>query len=368
MAIYTLFSLTSGLIKLSILLFYRRLSSRAVSPAFRWTMRITIFVIGAYSIAFVIIPIFMCRPISAFWNQVDFERIAHGYKYKCINEGVDVVAHGIISTVQDLVVAFLPTLLCWNLQLPVRQKVVLCAIFALGYSTVAVGAMRTYQGYRLFFTTYDVTWVASDIWLWSLLELHIGSICANAPALRIFFGKVLNANRLASWTRTRSHSYSYGSKKQNRSKEHGGIGILSQMKSRGCFKNDCYNNDHSSHVVVVRSNRDDATDAHFGDVIHNPRDSMTRPLALEYYDTALTHDSYVHDIEMHGLKKNSSSINDDVQALPHLPAPVTLRQGQGRTQLPLSQVRTSWFVDGRRFVWRPWLRNARAQEDAKHPQ
>jgi hypothetical protein len=69
MAIYILYSLTSGLIKLSILLFYRRLSSRAVSPAFRWTMRITIFVIGGYSIAFIIIPIFACRPLSAFWDE-----------------------------------------------------------------------------------------------------------------------------------------------------------------------------------------------------------------------------------------------------------------------------------------------------------
>lgn len=157
MVIYVLFSLTSGLIKLSILLFYRRLSSRAVSPAFRWTMRITIFIIGAYSTAFIFVPIFMCQPIAAFWEQVDLVKVAEGYDYKCINEGADVVAHGIISTVQDLVVAFLPTLLCWNLQMPVRQKIALYCIFALGYTSVAIGAMRTYTGYRIFFQTYDIT-------------------------------------------------------------------------------------------------------------------------------------------------------------------------------------------------------------------
>lgn len=371
MAIYTLYTLTSGLIKLSILLFYRRLSSRAVSPAFHWTMRISIFVIGAYSITFVLIPIFMCRPISAFWDQVDFAKLARGYEYTCINEGVDVVAHGIISTVQDLVVAFLPTMLCWNLQMPLRQRIALYSIFALGYTSVALGAMRTYQGYRLFFTTYDVTWVASDIWLWSLLELHIGSMCANAPALKIFFEKVLEVDRLTSWTRSRSRSQSYGSKKQNSSKYNGMSGSThGQTERRNWFKRLISSRGNGSshrsqlnisypHGTTLRMN------AH---VDHNqvvPRDSMTKPLASEYIDTILMHDNYANDIEM-GRPPTSHS-NDDVQALPALHAPKSLRQRDGRPP-PLSQVRTSWNIEGRRYVWRPWERNARVQEDEHHPQ
>jgi hypothetical protein len=70
-----------------------------VSPTFRWVMRITIFVVGVYSVAFVFISIIMCRLISAFWNQVDFSEIAQGYKYERIDEGIDVVAHGVIFTV-----------------------------------------------------------------------------------------------------------------------------------------------------------------------------------------------------------------------------------------------------------------------------
>jgi hypothetical protein len=46
MAIYALFSIASGLVKMSILLFYRRLSTRTVSSAYRWTLRITIASIG----------------------------------------------------------------------------------------------------------------------------------------------------------------------------------------------------------------------------------------------------------------------------------------------------------------------------------
>jgi hypothetical protein len=363
MAIYILYSLTSGLIKLSILLFYRRLSSRAVSPAFRWTMRITIFVIGGYSIAFIIIPIFACRPSSAFWDQVDFIKIARGYEWTCINEGADVVAHGIISTAQDLVVAFLPTLLCWNLQMPLRQKIALYSIFALGYTSVAVGAMRTYQGYRLFFTTYDVTWVASDIWLWSLLELHIGSMCANAPALKILFERVLKVDRLTSWTRSRSRSQSHGSKRQHSSKDNSlPRSAHGNAERRDWFRRLVRSSDNECSQLKISHPRGATlqTNAHVDPSYNTPRDSMTKPLTSEYIDTILIHDNRTNDIEMGTLPRSPS--DDDVQALPPLQNPVSSKSRGGRPP-PLSQVRTSWNIEGQRYVWRPWERNARVQED-----
>jgi hypothetical protein len=47
-----------------------------------------------------------------------------------------------------------------------QQKTALYFVFAVSYLAVALGAMRTYSSYRLFFKTYDITWVAGDIWLW----------------------------------------------------------------------------------------------------------------------------------------------------------------------------------------------------------
>ncbi|KAH7371591.1 hypothetical protein BKA66DRAFT_590975 [Pyrenochaeta sp. MPI-SDFR-AT-0127] len=189
MSIYALFPLASGLIKMSVLLFYRRLSSRAVSPTFRWILRITIASIGVYTTLFVFIPIFMCSPISAFWDQQDIKvRFrSGGYTYKCSNEGAEIVANGIVSTVQDFIAASLPAWLCWNLQMPFRQKLALYSVFAVSYFVVAVGAIRTYNCYHLFFETYDVTWIAGDVFFWTLLELHLGSMCANAPALKAFY-------------------------------------------------------------------------------------------------------------------------------------------------------------------------------------
>ncbi|KAJ4342328.1 hypothetical protein N0V95_006978 [Ascochyta clinopodiicola] len=341
MAIYSLFTLASGLIKLSILLFYRRLSSRAVSPAFRWTMRITILAIGAYSIIFIFIPIFMCHPISAFWDQMDLVKVAKGYQYKCVNEGADVVAHGIISTLQDLVVAFLPTVLCWNLQMPIRQKIALYSIFALGYSSVIIGAMRTYTCYRIFFQTYDITWFGSDIWLWSLLELHIGSMCANAPALKVFFAQVLKVDKITTWTWSRSRSQSSGSKKQHSSKSNGTASaphaLLNRTRIGKWIEQVLHSNANSSYRSHTRTgnsaDRRGTTlqcDAQLHPNSHpSPRDSMSKPLAPCYVDTLLNgsdHISYVHDIEMNQLQTSQSSINDDEQVLPHLQPPAHIEQ------------------------------------------
>ncbi|KAL1610059.1 hypothetical protein SLS60_001724 [Paraconiothyrium brasiliense] len=202
MAIESTFCLASGLIKVSILLFYKRLGSRAVSSTFRWAIRLTIVFITAYSIAFTLVPIFGCQPIAAFWEQSNIIKVAQGYKYECFNEGADVFSAAVISCAQDLLTAILPTFLYWHLQIPVRQKIALFGIFAIGYGVVAIGALRSYFSWQIFFETYDVTWVSWHVWTWTLLEVHIGAICANAPALKVFFKQVLRIKTSSSGSRS----------------------------------------------------------------------------------------------------------------------------------------------------------------------
>jgi hypothetical protein len=47
------------------------------------------------------VTIFMCSPVSAFWDQEDFLLVASGkYEYKCMNEGAEIVSNGVLSTIQ----------------------------------------------------------------------------------------------------------------------------------------------------------------------------------------------------------------------------------------------------------------------------
>ena len=93
-----------------------------------------------------------------------------------------------------MVTAVLPTFIYWKLQIPLRQKVGLFFVFAFAYAAVAIGVFRAYLSWRIFFQTYDVTWAMWETILWTMLELHIGVMCANAPALKAFFQHFSTSN------------------------------------------------------------------------------------------------------------------------------------------------------------------------------
>lgn len=183
--------LVGGLVKVSILLFFRRLGSRGVSKPFRIVTWTAIGVQTASTVAFFVCPFFVCRPMSAYWEQSDVIKIAEGVKFNCYDEGAAIVAAGVVSTVQDVITALLPNFIYWKAEIPIRQKVALMGIFATAYGAAAFGALRTHATWVLFYETYDVSWQLWEVWNWTLLEAHIGVICANAPALKAFVKQYL---------------------------------------------------------------------------------------------------------------------------------------------------------------------------------
>jgi hypothetical protein len=330
MGIYCIFTLATGLIKLSVLLFYRRLSSRAISPAFRWTMRIMMVIVGVYTIAFVLVLAFACRPLEAFWEQVNLSKSVRpgGYQYQCINEGADVVANGIAATAQDFIVAFLPTLLCWNLQMPIRQKFALYGIFAIGYSTVAIGAVRTYTTWRIYFESYDVTWIAYDTFLASLLEMHIGAMCANAPALKVLFKDLLASERVTKLVNSRSNKSRSNSSKNMSSSNPGVTGHSAVSKSSAWVPIGFWKSSHSHRASQCLSDSDTnmMIDKH-GEIHqldthpfpgHERHDSHSpSKFAPEFADTIVSPHSLSHDVEMGTIQHSprDSRVNG-LQALP----------------------------------------------------
>jgi hypothetical protein len=189
MAIELCYMLCTTLIKISILLFYRRLTGSLTNRFVYWVWAcITVCVL--YFIAFIILIFFTCS-------------MAVGRK-DCAEEGAITVAVTVVSTVQDLVICLLPAFLIKNLQMPKRQKFALCGIFGLGLITTVCGIMRLYYSTYVYYcklktkrswfakltgtiVTYDVTWYAYYGWIWTVLEADLGLICASAPALRVFF-------------------------------------------------------------------------------------------------------------------------------------------------------------------------------------
>lgn len=123
--------LSTSLIKISILSFYRRLTKGAISKTFLYLVWVFIAIVIVYFFVFAFAFIFTCSPTEGYWHLFDIRwRFTH--RLKCRDEGKEVVAATIISTVQDFLICALPILLVWNLQLPRRQKAGLIGIFGLG--------------------------------------------------------------------------------------------------------------------------------------------------------------------------------------------------------------------------------------------
>jgi hypothetical protein len=325
------FCVASGLIKISILLFYRRLSTRVVSKTFRLVTWIAIGFIAGYTIALTIAPIVGCQPISAFWDQVDVSKRLQGYKYHCFDEGADIFAASVLSAVQDLATAVLPTFLYWNLRIPLRQKVALFGIFAIGYGCVALSGLRAYFSWRTFYETYDVTWSTWDLLLTSLLELHIGCFCANAPALKVFFKHFFH-DKLTSYSNSRTPKDSSGQKNSGNSAANSSKGIFGKVAS-------LLGTSHSHSGYISEPHNSVSVDVHGGVKvqrelqIHRSPSTASSPNARHHSTntTDLIYDQYYdEDIELGHFKTGHSSqvssarttriIEDpNVSALPPMP-------------------------------------------------
>jgi hypothetical protein len=120
--------------KVSILLFYRRLAAGTVTSTFLYCVYASIAFVVLYFIVFLTNLFVGCRPLNAYWNQVDLAWSATNQgKYHCYDEALDIVMAGIFSVIQDFIACGLPTILLWKTRVPKRQKIALGVVFGVGF-------------------------------------------------------------------------------------------------------------------------------------------------------------------------------------------------------------------------------------------
>ncbi|KAF2668345.1 hypothetical protein BT63DRAFT_273763 [Microthyrium microscopicum] len=194
-----LYIFSTALTKISILLFYRRMATGSISPLFRWIVRGCILSVILYVIAFILALFLGCKPLNAFWNQVDIRWLSthvDGKDYHCFSEPNDLLSATVVSIIQDFIACFTPVILFWKLQLPFRQKLALAAVFFVGFFTCICAVIRMTLTWDIFFKTYDVSWTTGPAWVWMALEVHLGVICASVPALKVYFMRFFNGTLL----------------------------------------------------------------------------------------------------------------------------------------------------------------------------
>lgn len=122
---------------------------------------------------------------------------------------------------QDFLVALLPTIFFFRLEIPIRQKIALVSVFAVGFFLCAAGIVRMVWVWRVYNQTYDVTWLGWEGWLWTNIEVTLGIVVASAPALKVFFTSLLDGNYGSYYSRnkrTRDPTSTYDSVSANKSR------------------------------------------------------------------------------------------------------------------------------------------------------
>jgi hypothetical protein len=221
--------------------------------------------------------------------------------------------------------------------MPLRQKFALYGIFVISYSTIIIGTLRSYSTYLIYFETYDVTWIAGGSFLYAILELHIGAMCANAPALEVFFKTSLALERVTKSIASRSsNSRSNGSKQECSNPAE--TSNMSVSKTSAWIPTIFLKSSHSKRTsgYISESNTNVTTDKH-GSIVamsvygqskyqQHECDSISRPFAPEYSDTLVSPGSRDYDVEI-GIIRTHNRMNDISALLPigPPPSPIWLR-------------------------------------------
>ncbi|KAK3381246.1 hypothetical protein B0H63DRAFT_495050 [Podospora didyma] len=158
-----------ALLKLSFLFFYLR-----IFPG-EWTRRLiwgTIIFTVLYGIAFTLLAIFQCQPVSAWWVQWDG---SHGGK--CVSNDTINRSSNIVSIFQDVWMITIPLRNVWSMNMDTKKKLGVASIV-----TVISCVRVKYLGGITH--SQNPTQGLFDLLRWSKIETFTARICACMPALR----------------------------------------------------------------------------------------------------------------------------------------------------------------------------------------
>ncbi|KAI9824923.1 MAG: hypothetical protein M1832_001528 [Thelocarpon impressellum] len=161
--------------KVAILLVYRRLSPK---PGFRVVVDFVMCAVVVFNIVMLLGFVIGCRPLAKAWDP----RIVGG---DCVSRAHLFMATCSFNVVSDLVILVLPIPMLASIQMPIRQKVTLGALFGLGSLTCIACILKLKYRFQILYTT-DPTWDSLLTRLCILCETHLAVICGCLMVMRPF--------------------------------------------------------------------------------------------------------------------------------------------------------------------------------------
>ncbi|OJD40604.1 uncharacterized protein BKCO1_1000445 [Diplodia corticola] len=195
-----LFFTSVGLIKISITLFNRRLTSMT-SRIWRYFNDFFLFLLTAYTLLALFWTCFQCNPPAAMWNKIYSGKLAT--MPTCWSTKVISNVLSIMHAVMDFCLLTTPIIVLWKVKLPLSTKIRLYIVFSMGAVSAVGSVLRQLAQEKI---SLDVTWGYTGILTWTLVDLTFGLLTASLPVL---VGLLPNSWRSMSGNRSRSQSRPY---------------------------------------------------------------------------------------------------------------------------------------------------------------
>lgn len=157
--------------RLSVICLYYRLIGAAQAPAhYRWILHANTFFNVGLQLFYLLTGIFPCWPIKGYWA------FSSSATAKCIDDGVSMQAAGVLNTFAEFVMALLPLIAVFKLQVDRRKRWHALSLLSLGFFVSFVGICRTFFIWKAL-TTYDLTWWLGPQWVASEIENSMALVC-----------------------------------------------------------------------------------------------------------------------------------------------------------------------------------------------
>ncbi|KAL1794317.1 hypothetical protein ACET3X_007738 [Alternaria dauci] len=177
-----LYSFAITLTKIAIISQYLRFIQER---AFRTKMYVISIIIVGHFITAILVTVFQCRPVRGVW---DFT-----VEPTCLDFVTYLYASSAVNVATDLLLLVLPLSHLWKLNLPKKQRFILCVLLAGGASACIVGIARIAYLHQLH--GLDLTYESVICLVLTVGECTLGitfiSIAALRPMARQFFPKAM---------------------------------------------------------------------------------------------------------------------------------------------------------------------------------
>ncbi|KAJ5086776.1 hypothetical protein NUU61_008083 [Penicillium alfredii] len=157
-------------IKTTMVLLYWRLFN--TSTSMRWALFLAVGMLVVWTICALFIGLFQCTPVARYWDK---ELPGH-----CLNGLLYFRAIAGTNLVTDIYILVLPLPIVWRLHRPMREKLALMLIFALGTFVSLVSIVRI-----VLLTSPDdpdPLYDSTPGTIWTAVETSIGVVSVNLPA------------------------------------------------------------------------------------------------------------------------------------------------------------------------------------------